>query len=85
MGDPNTKDETVERMRSSTEDLKDENGVVCQMLRLKDACFPFGMFDSMLKMEMVSIHSIKNFAVRDDDIFVLDYAKSGKHCSLLGS
>ena len=77
LGDPNTKDEMIDEMRAHQEELKDENGVVCQICRLRDACFPFVMFEIMMKMD-ISIHSIKNFVVRDDDIFVLDYAKSGR-------
>ena len=83
LGKPETADAMFDEMMANLDDLTDENGVGIQVVYLKDATLPDAFFRAMKKMKMMNLHSIKDFPVRDNDVFVLDYAKSGTVNSLV--
>lgn len=77
--DPKTKDDIIEKLKANVKVLEDENGVTCSVIPLKDGALPAHMVLAGMSGPMgMKKQDIRNMPIRDDDIIVIDYPKTGK-------
>lgn len=70
----------MKRIMDNVVELKDEYGEVCKVVHFIDGTMPISGFHLMEKFPSMGMHDLRKMSVRNDDIFVLDYAKSGRNC-----
>ena len=76
--DPSQKDELMQGLEIYKEVLEDENGETFEIIPIKDAVIAKAWFLSDKLPKGFGFHDIRKLPIRDDDIVVCDYVKSGK-------
>lgn len=79
LADPSTNDEAVEKIKACVNVVEDENGETCRMAVFKDVVIPESLLLAGRLMKGLGLHDIRNTPLREDDIMVIDYPKSGDH------
>ena len=78
ISDQSQKDELMKGLESYKEVLEDENGETFEIIPIKDAVIAKALFLSDKLPKGFGFHDIRKLPIRDDDIVVCDYAKTGK-------
>lgn len=78
LNDPNQREHILQKVNENVVTVEDENGEVFRIVKCVDFAVPKGILFGRGSSMGITVQYLREIEVRNDDIFICDYSKTGK-------